>query len=177
MLEIDAAHGRRGHHREALREGDPDLRGVEQVEQAALGQVVRAGGVTEGRADAAVALGHEVLLGEILVGTVAPLAPHPSVHHLGERLGQPVGEGLDHDRRVVVEEALVRLGEVVGPDARRHGERAHVVDQPRLARSDEVGQRVLGLVVGLDLLLAQHGEAGNLGGALAVGVENDVIAL
>ncbi len=71
----------------------------------------------------------------------------------------------------------MRLGEVVGPDARRHGERAHVVDQPRLARSDEVGQRVLGLVVGLDPLLAQHGEAGNLGGALTVGVENDVIAL
>ena len=40
-------------------------------------------------------------LGELLVGRV-PLAPRARVQPLRERLGEPVGERLDHDRAVVV---------------------------------------------------------------------------
>ena len=119
----------------------PDLPGAEQVEQAALRQVVGAGRVAEGRADAAVGLGDQVLVGEVLVGLVAPLAPHAGVEHLGERLGQPVGERLDHDRRVVVVVALVGARELLDADARGHREGAHVVEQAGLARRHEVGER------------------------------------
>ena len=75
---------------------------VEQVPERRLLGVIGAGRVAGGRADAPVLLGDQVVVGELLVPAVAPVAADAAGGAFGERLGQAVGEGLDHDRVVVV---------------------------------------------------------------------------
>ena len=75
---------------------------------------------------------------------------------LGERLGEPIGQRLDHDRVVVVVVGLELAHQLVGADAGGHGEHADVVRHAALARRDEVGQRAVRLLVGDHLLLPQH---------------------
>ena len=78
---------------------------------------------------------------------------------LRRRLREPVGEGLHHDRAVVVVVGLVPLDELVHPEARRDGERADVVGQSRLDRRDEVGERAVRLGLATVGLLAEHRQA------------------
>ena len=99
----------------------------------------------------------------MLVGRV-PLAPHTLVQALGERLGEPVGQRLHRDRRVVVVRRLVPGRELVGP-VDRDGERAHVV----VRRRDVVGEAAVRALVAVIRLLAQEGEADT--------VDHDVVAL
>ena len=87
------------------------------------------------------------------------------VQVLGERLGEPVGERLDHDRAVVVVLGLVTGGELVGA-VDRDGEGAEVVACGR----DVVGQAAVRPRVALGGLLAQHREA-------HAALEHDVVAL
>jgi hypothetical protein len=58
------------------------------------------------------------LVAQVLVGCVPPeLAAHPLVQPLGKGLGEPVGERLEQDRRVVVEVRLERHDDALGqPD-------------------------------------------------------------
>ena len=127
-------------------------------------RVVGAGRVAGGRADAAVVLGDQVVGGQLLVPAVAPVAAGVLVQHLGEGLGQAVGQGLDHDRVVVVVVGLEARRQLVGAEPGRDGERADVVGQAGSARRDEVGQRVDGLALAFCALLAEHVEAGQLAG-------------
>ena len=58
---------------------------------------------------------------------VTPVAAGFGVQILGERFGQPVGQGFDHDRVVVVVLAVETFGQFVGADAGRDGECADVI--------------------------------------------------
>ena len=76
---------------------------VEQLPDRLLLGVLGAGRVAGRRPDARVLLGDQRVVVEVLVRGVAPELPaHPLVQPLGERLGEPVGERLQHDRAVVV---------------------------------------------------------------------------
>ena len=71
---------------------------------------------------------------------VAPLAARLAVQPLRERLGQPVGQRLGHDRVVVVELGLEAARDLVGAEARGDRERADVVAHAARARRHVVGQ-------------------------------------
>ena len=177
MREVEAGDARGGPHRIALGELDPHRGRVEQREQRALAGVVGAGGIAERGADAAVALGDQVFVRELLVGAVAPLAARARVQVLGERLGEPVGERLHHDRVVVVEVLLERAREVVGLDARGDRKRTDVVGDAGFERRDEIGEAEVRLAVGLLSLLAQHREAHQLARARRVAEQHEVVAI
>ena len=93
--------------------------------------VIGAGGIAERRTDAAISLAHQVVGRQPLVGAVAPVLARARVQPFGERLGQPIGQRLHHDRVVVVVVALEARGQLVGAEAGRHGERAEVVARCR----------------------------------------------
>ena len=75
--------------------------------------MVRAGGIAERGADAAIALGDEILVRVGLALAVGPVAPCPCVEALGEGFGQAIRERLHHDRLVVVVVLLEAGGEIV----------------------------------------------------------------
>src|SRR5215831_13283205 len=80
---------------------------IEQLPQLRLLAVIRAGGVAWRRADAAVFLAYQLLVGEGLVCRVTPqLAPHALVEVLGGGFRESIGERLEHDGGVVVVSAL-----------------------------------------------------------------------
>src|SRR4051812_36853138 len=99
MLQVDAAHARRWQRREVLRQLHADRIGAEQLEQPRLLRVIRAGWVAEGGPDAAVPLADQVFVAAPLL-LVAPVEARTLVQLLRERLGESVGKGLRHDRRV-----------------------------------------------------------------------------
>ena len=124
------------------------LFGLEQFEDRGLLGVVGLGRVAGSRADATVRLADQLAGSERFVRRVAPqLAAHDGVGLLGERFGDPVGERLDQDRRVVVVARLEPLGD---RDLLRPGgdhERSDVVGDAGVGRGDEVGDRQVRLAV------------------------------
>src|SRR4029077_15042522 len=71
--EVVAADRRARPHRERLGQADPGPRcGVQELEERPLLGVVRAGRIAGRRPDALVALSDEVVVGQALVGGVAP---------------------------------------------------------------------------------------------------------
>ena len=64
---------------------------------------------------------------EILAFTVAPLFAGPLVQIFGKSLGEPVGQGFDHNRAIVVMVLLEFPTEFFGAKASADGERAKVV--------------------------------------------------
>ena len=79
--------------------------------------MVRTGGVPERRADAAIALLDQFLVGEALVHAVAEVASRPCMEILREGLGQPVCQRLDNDGGVVVVGLHILGGHLVGSEA------------------------------------------------------------
>ena len=128
--------------REGLRQLEPRAARGEQVEELLLLGVVGTGGITERGPDPPVVLLDQLLVGQRFLRCV-PLATHLRVQPLCECLGESVGEGLDHDRAVVVVLLLVAPSDLVGavdPDpesADRVAGRREVVGQaavrPRVA--------------------------------------------
>ena len=117
--------------------------------------MVRAGGVAQGRADALVALGDQVLITQVLVGGIAPVAlAHPQVEQLRQGLGQAVGQGLEHEGGVVVVLGLEGRHPGVDADAGGAGEAPQIVVEAGVEGGDEVAQAVVGLARRLAALLA-----------------------
>ena len=107
--------------------------------------MVRAGRIARGRTDPAVFFTDQILVAQSLGLAEAPQIPHLLVHALGEGFGQPVGQGLQQNRIVIVVRGLERLGPRLDPEAGRHGETAAIIDPSALLRRDEIGQRVIRL--------------------------------
>ncbi len=175
--EVEAADARRRPHRERFGQRHADRGRLEQVEQPPLLRVVRAGRVAEGRPDAAVALLQQVVVAQLFAGAVPPLAPDAGVQELRERLGQAVRQRLHHDRVVVVVRGGVAGGQFVGAQAGRDSEGPEVVGRAVAGRRHEVGQRQQRPALLDDLLLAQHREPRDLGPALPIRPEDDVVAV
>ena len=135
--EQQAAHARRRRHRVGLGQPDAALVGAEQVEQLPLEAVVGTGRIAQRRPDAAEPLGVQLLDGRVGVRLV-PGRAGLEVEVFGERLGQPVGQRLDHDGPVVVAGLLVAPGELLGA-VDGHREPAQVV---------AVGRHVVGEATG-----------------------------
>ena len=116
--------------------------GIEQREERLLLGVIWTGRIAGGGTDAAVALLDEGLGGEVFLAAVAPVAPRLLVEPFGKGLGQPIGECLGHDRRVVVVLAVMAAAEFLAAVARRAGEGPEVVLAAALHRCHEVGEGV-----------------------------------
>src|SRR5258708_2302167 len=143
MAEVEPAHGSARPHGEALGEleADPPLT-VEQRKQARLLAVVGLRGIAGRRADAAVFFPDQLHVAERLLRGVAPEFPaHPLVQALGECLGEPIGERLDHDRGIIVVRPLEALRHLVLADAGGDHEGADVVGKRARARRYEIRER------------------------------------
>ena len=154
MREVDAADARGRRHRERLGEREPGVLRAEEREQLRLLAVVGAGRIAERGPDPAEALREQLLRRELRAGLV-PRAARGLVEVLGERLGEAVGERLDHDRVVVVVLGREARGELVGADPGGDGERADVIAVGR----DVVGERAVRPRVAVVRLLAEEAEA------------------
>ena len=173
MREVQARdRGGRG-HRVALGQRHAVMRGVvEEREQSALGRVVRARRVAERRANAAVLLREDVLARQVLRHAIAEVFASLVVQVLRRGLGEAVGEGLGHDRVVVVVLPLELAGELVGAVPGGDDERAEVVDRAAVAgRRDVIGEREAHV---LGLLLPHHREPRELARAVA---DRDVLTV
>ena len=138
--------------------------------------MVRARRVSRRGPDAAVGLSDQVLVGELLLWRIRPELPARAlVHVLRERLGQPVGERLEHDCAVVVVRFLESLDMLVDADAGGDGERADVVARP--CGRHEVGETGLRLAFSLGALLAQVYEAMQEVAAILARVHRDVVVI
>src|SRR6185312_12098504 len=122
----DAADARARDHRARLGERDAGLLRSEQLEELLLLGVVGARGIAERRPDAAKALVDE-LFARQPVALLVPRTPRPLVQPLRERLREPVGERLRHDRAVVVVLGLEPGDELVQAETGGDRERAEVV--------------------------------------------------
>src|SRR5712691_4050506 len=103
MGEVEPTHARAGPHRKGLRDQHSGVGlHIEQSPKGALFRVIRARRVTRSRPDPPVLLCDEIRVAQALCTTVAPFIPHPLVQALGESFCQAIGDGLRHDRVVVV---------------------------------------------------------------------------
>ena len=129
---------------------------VEQLEQSGLLGVIGAGRVAGRRPNTAILLTDQAVVVQ-LFGTVVPPVglAHLLMQPLGAGLGQTVGQRLDHDGAVVVTLGFVLFGQFFGANAGAGDEAANVVGFAAVCRRYKVGQREVGLAVGLDGLLAQ----------------------
>ena len=130
----------RGRHREAVGQGDAGASGLEQIEEFSLLAVIRTGGVAEGGPDSTIALGDKVLVRQVFVASVAPIASRAGMKILRERFSEPIGERLDHDGVIVVMVAFERRCELGCPVTGRDRESADEVDDAAAPRGDEIGK-------------------------------------
>ena len=79
--------------------------------------MVGAGGIAGRGADAAIFLVDQLIAGQILAASVAPLIAHTLVQALGEGFGETVGEGLGHDGVVVVVGGAEAIAHLLEADA------------------------------------------------------------
>ncbi len=151
---------------------------VQQLEQLGLLGVIRARRVTRGRADTAVLLlDQRFVIQHFVLGVAPVLFTHLLVQPLGAGFGQAVGQGLDHDRVVVIAGVLVGLGDFFGTDAGGGDKATDVVGYAAVLGRDEVGQGEVRLAVGLDDLLAQMVQPGNRLAVIAVDFQVIVLHL
>ena len=126
---------------------------AEHVEQDRLQRMVRAGGIAGRRADALIFLADQLLVGQRLVGRIAPkVGPDVLMEPLRERLGEAVGQRLQEDVGIDV---IVRLESgkmlVDAVDADREP-----ADPVLALRRDEIGEAHVRPALTLLHLLTQH---------------------
>ena len=98
------------------------------------------------------------------------------VEVLGAGFGQPIGQRLEHDRRIVVVGGLERRGPITHPFACRDDEGTDVVFGASALRCDEVGERPVRTIVGVAHLLAQRVQPRCFCCAGMIAVHGDVVA-
>src|SRR5271156_3858994 len=103
MGEVKATHARSGPHRKRLGDQHPYIHlHVEQTPKRTLFGVIRARWITSSWPDATILLLNKVRVAQALRTTITPFIAHAFVQAFGESLSQAIGEGLRHDRVVVV---------------------------------------------------------------------------
>ena len=138
--------------------------------------MVGTGRIARRRANAAVLLVDQVLVAEPLFGSIAPVLAGDLVQSFGEGFGQPVGQGLGHDRVVIVVVGFELAHQFRHAMPGGDGERAQVVVPAAFQRGDEVGQGVIVLHPLALPLLAQGVEVRQRCLPALVRVEHDVVA-
>src|SRR5215831_830622 len=144
------------------------LFGLQQIKERSLLCVIGLRRIAWRWTDAAITFFDQILDLQIFTPPVAPLFARPFV--------QQFGEGLGHNRVVIVVIALEPRAKLFQADACGYGEAADVVDPPILARRDEVGQRLIVLARAFFALLAQRVEDSQNARTILVGVDLDVVA-
>ena len=179
MREIPATHRGGGIHGEAFSEGHADARlDVEQLPEQALFSVIRTSRVARRRTDAAITLGNQLVVGELLVTRIAPqLFTHALMQTFGEGFRQAISERLGHDRRIVIVLGLVGLDDGAEADTSGDRERTHVVMHGSVLRRQEIGQRKIRLTCRLARLLAQRMHHRQRLATAVVGEHRDVFAV
>ena len=76
--------------------------------------------------------------------TVTPFVSHSLVQAFGEGFGQAIGDGLRHDRVVVVVLGPESVAQFLQTDSAGYCESADVIGQSGFFRRDEVGERPAG---------------------------------
>src|SRR5207247_4051828 len=138
--------------------------------------MIRAGRIAGRRTDPAISLADQVFAAERPPFAVPPLLARLLVQQLGEGLRQPVGQGLRHDRVVVVVLLLEALADRLNANSARDRERADVILEARGLRRDEISQRVIELVRRLWYLLAERMKGRQYRRTRFVAVHLDVVA-
>src|SRR5262249_27317929 len=105
-----------------------------------LFRVIGAGGVTRGRTDAPIVPFDQILVGQFLAAAVTPFFTDSLVQIFGKSFRQAIGQGLRHDRVVVVVFRAESLADLLQADAAGDREGADVIWQPRFYGCDEIGQ-------------------------------------
>ena len=142
MGEVKATHARSGPHRKRFSNQHSGIRlHIEQTPERALLGVIRARRVTCGRSDATILLLNKVRVAQALRTTITPFIAHAFVQAFGESLSQAIGEGLRHDRVVVVVLGLEPVAQLLQADAAGYRERTDMIVQTHFVRCDEVGER------------------------------------
>ena len=147
-------------------------------EQRLLLGVVGLRRIARRRADAAVFLADQVLVGEGLVRRVAPeLLAHALVHALGEGLGDAVGQRLDQDRAVIVVRALEALGDAHLLDARpSRRSRRHSRRRPLSAGATKSERQRFGRPSRFESCWRRPWKVASVSRAALAGEEADVVA-
>src|SRR5687768_4126676 len=100
---------------------------VEEPENRSLFRVVRLRRVSGRWADAAVLLTDQLVVGKLFALTKPPFAACLGMQPFGKRLGNPVSQGLNKDRVVIVVLTVETGGKLVGANAGRDGKRTDIV--------------------------------------------------
>ena len=153
---------------------DPGALRLQQIEENSFLAVIGTSRISGRRTDAAVFLGHQFFIRQLLVGRV-PGQPRLAMQHLRQPLGQPVGQRFGHDRVVVVVVPFETPDQLFDADPRGHGEASHVVGDIGALWRHEVGQGEVHTGRSF-LLLAQRMDGGDHPPARVVGVQLDVVA-
>ena len=102
---------------------------IEQTPECALLRVVRASRIACGRPDPAIFLLDEIRVAQTFITAVTPFASHPLVQAFGESFRQAIGEGLGHDRVVVVVLGPEPVAQFLQTDPAGYCERTDVIGQ------------------------------------------------
>ena len=110
---------------------------------------------------------------EFLILAVTPFHPRALVRPFSKGFGQAVGQGLSHQRVVIVIVFFKFCDQRFDVQARGHSEGAEIIHPPGFAGGDEIRHGVAGLLIGSGLLLPQSVEGGEQM-ARFIGVDFDV---
>src|SRR6476620_10956255 len=102
--------------------------------------MIRTRRVTRSGPDAAILFLDEFSVAQAFIATIAPFITHSLVQAFGEGLCQPVGDGLRHDRVVIVIICLEPVAELSQTYTAGYGEGADVIAHARFSGCNEVCQ-------------------------------------